>query len=444
MTKKITMVFTVMLLAALLLGCQPVDDPYNDNDNDNWNGGDNSPYIDDKLPVIIGIGGVDGADGFMGSKGNPRQYALDNGYAIISFTPGSVAADSNARTGAFYTLYPYSASNPSSQTGVLMAWAWGVSKIIDALEAGAGEELGISSVNTIVTGTSRYGKAAAVAGAFEYRIKITVPASSGAGGAAIGRYNSAGQTYDLKQYFAYNGGGSWTVDGNNPQPFSSIKGDSGGGWFNAKFQTYSSYAALPFDQHFLLALTAASNRFLFMVNGFEWDKWTNVPGFFLAFEETKPVFDVLDLSHNIAVSMHRSRHGMEHEDMVKLINYANHYFFGKTDFDFSAFYDNKPKPSSWDEFLTSLHTTPFSPQYTSNNTTYKSKKPNNLPDVLTMNDGTKVTTAEQWAVRRGEIKTILQNEAYGRWRNGTGEVISYVIKEYSGNNSQSKRKSSQL
>src|SRR5438093_189801 len=37
-----------------------------------------------------------------------------------------------------------------------------------------------------------------------------------------------------------------------------------------------------------------------------------------------------------------------------------------------------------------------------------------LPDVMTMNDGTKVTTPEQWAKRREEMKTILEYYAVGQ------------------------------
>jgi hypothetical protein len=294
-------------------------------------------------PVILAFGALDGTDGFMGSKGNPRQYALDKGYANIAVPTGSIASDNNNHTGAFYTLYPYS-STAESQTGVLMAWAWGASKVLDALEKGAASELEIDAGKTIITGTSRNGKAAAVAGAFEERFKITVPVSSGAGGAAIYRYGSKGQTYDLSGYFSYNGGGSWTIDGDNPQSLGSIQGDSGGGWFNAKFRTFSKPDDLPFDQHFLLALCADTDRYLFMVNGFEWDKWTNPPGFFYNFELTKPVFDLLGVPQNIAVSMHRFRHGIEQEDMVKLINYANYFFYGAQDLTFDYAETSKPKP----------------------------------------------------------------------------------------------------
>ena len=342
-------------------------------------------------PVIFAFGALDGVDGFMGSKGNPREYSLQKGYANISVPTSSiqstyvpnpdpkknVAADDNSRTGLFYTLYPYS-SAASTQTGVLMAWAWGASKILDALEAGAAAELNINAANTIITGTSRNGKAAAVAGAFEERFKIAVPTSSGAGGAAIYRYKSNGQTYDLSGYFGYNGGGKWTVDGSNPQDLSSVQNDSSGGWFNAKFRTFNEYneaSKLPFDQHFLLALCAASDRHLFMVNGFEWDKWTNPPGFYYAFELTKPVFDLLGIPGNIAVSMHRSRHGLEQEDMVKLIKYANYVFYGIQDLTFD-YVENKPKPATWNAFMNDLHITPFSRSVSfSNYKTYQSGKP---------------------------------------------------------------------
>ena len=77
-----------------------------------------------------------------------------------------------------------------------MAWAWGASKVIDALENGVGAQLNINPEHSIAAGVSRWGKAAAVAGAFDQRIKVTVPACSGAGGMAAFRYVSEGKTYD--------------------------------------------------------------------------------------------------------------------------------------------------------------------------------------------------------------------------------------------------------
>lgn len=108
------------------------------------------------------------------------KYAMERGYACFQYDCGQVSADNETRTGAFFTLYPYEKDNPTEQRGVLLAWAWGVSKILDALEAGAGKKLGINPALSLVGGVSRYGKSTAVAGAYDERIRVTVPFCSGA------------------------------------------------------------------------------------------------------------------------------------------------------------------------------------------------------------------------------------------------------------------------
>ena len=67
------------------------------------------------------------------------RYAISRGYAGIQYDCSQVAQDNDSFTGAFYTLYPYSRTESAEQRGTLLAWAWGVSKVIDALEAGAGD-----------------------------------------------------------------------------------------------------------------------------------------------------------------------------------------------------------------------------------------------------------------------------------------------------------------
>lgn len=51
-----------------------------------------------------------------------------------------------------------------------------------------------------------------------------------------------------------------------------------------------------------------------------------------------------------------------------------------------------------------------------------------MPDVLTMNDGTKVTTAAQWAKRREEMKKILEYYAVGQMPPPPGNVRGTVLK----------------
>ena len=82
--------------------------------------------------------------------------------------------------GAFYNLY--GSSHPA---GVLMAQTWGVSRIIDVLEDNP--DIGIDPTRVGVTGCSRNGKGALIAGAFDARIALTIPQQSGSGGSACWR-----------------------------------------------------------------------------------------------------------------------------------------------------------------------------------------------------------------------------------------------------------------
>ncbi len=66
-----------------------------------------------------------------------------------------------------------------------MAGAWGVSRIIDALEITP--EAGIDSTKVAVHGCSRYGKGALAAGAFDRRVALTMPEEGGSGGAPAWR-----------------------------------------------------------------------------------------------------------------------------------------------------------------------------------------------------------------------------------------------------------------
>ena len=94
---------------------------------------------------------------FTGFSPNSRR-AMERGYAAFQYDWSRVAQDNDSFTGAFYDLYPYDAGNPAGQRGALLAWAWGISKVIDALEAGAGKVLNINPALSVVAGVSRFGK----------------------------------------------------------------------------------------------------------------------------------------------------------------------------------------------------------------------------------------------------------------------------------------------
>ena len=255
------------------------------------------------------------------------QYAAANGYAAFAYSPYAVAADDSSCTGAFYTLYPYG-DHPTTQTGALVAWAWGVSKIIDAMEQGAAEALNINPAYSVVGGVSRFGKSAAVAGAFDERIKVCVPSCSGAGGLGMLRYTSAGKTYDLASLGYVNSEGATLWRNGDCETFGNIKSASERHWFNWNFRITPEVYRLPFDQHFLAALCADPERHYIIVTGVVSEEWNNVEGQTMAFVGAQPAWDLLGAGDNNNMIVHLNGHAILQSDMELIIDYCNQVFYG--------------------------------------------------------------------------------------------------------------------
>ncbi|WP_437637267.1 glucuronyl esterase domain-containing protein [Sorangium sp. So ce854] len=112
-------------------------------------------------PAIIGYGGLSG-------------MPVPSGVATITFTPIESTGGSGAKNGPFYSLY--GSDHPA---GYLTAQAWQISRVLDVLEQNPGV---IDPYRVGVTGCSRWGKGAFVAGALDNRIALTIPVESGLGG----------------------------------------------------------------------------------------------------------------------------------------------------------------------------------------------------------------------------------------------------------------------
>ncbi len=257
------------------------------------------------------------------------EYANNRGYAVITFMPTDLASDDSGRRGIFYDIYPYG-SKWNEQTGALMAWGWGFSKVVDALEQGMGDFYGIDPEVSIITGVSRYGKATAVAGAFDKRIKVSVPTCSGAGGMAMFRYFSEGDSYDLSSI----GAPSRYTFGKN-EPISSLKGGTEGHWFNDNFRFFSEPEYLPVDQNLLSAMYAGQDRYLFITSSYLYEDWTNPPAMWETYKEAKKIFTALGEADNVVFNIHKEGHMVTDEDVVRFIDFTEHYVYGKeveTDF----------------------------------------------------------------------------------------------------------------
>ncbi len=290
-------------------------------------------------PVVVGM-----------HAGISEATALANGFATITLNAYAIASDDTKHVGAFYDLYPYGDSW-KEQTGVLLAWSWGASKVLDALEAGFGAEMNISAENSTITGVSRWGKAAIVCGAFEERFRMVAPSCSGAGGTALFRYTSTGKTYD----FSSKGGPSAYTYTEN-EPLGSLQSSSERGWFNDNFLEFSSVLLLPFDQHLLSSLVADEDRYLFIIGSCVSEDWVNAPSMWFSYLATKEIYDFLGISDNIKINIHKEGHAVIAEDMEYMTQYFSKMVYGTeptvdlSGLDTSVFDLDVNKDPIWDTF----------------------------------------------------------------------------------------------
>ncbi|KAF3931688.1 hypothetical protein ABW19_dt0202797 [Dactylella cylindrospora] len=191
--------------------------------------GGSGPY-----PAIIGYAG-----------GN---IPIPAGVALINYNHDEIAVQQNSGSrgqGKFYTLY-----GSGHSAGALTAWAWGVSRILDALEQTPAANINPQRVG--VTGCSRNGKGAIVAGALDERIALTIPQESGSGGSACWRLSD----YQKSQ-------------GQNVQTASQIITENV--WFSTSFNSYvNQVSRLPFDHHSLAGLVAPRGLYVIENTSMEW------------------------------------------------------------------------------------------------------------------------------------------------------------------------------
>jgi len=207
------------------------------------------------FPAVIGYGG--------GSLGTALSGLP---VATINYDNFGLATDGTTHgQGLFYDLY-----GSSHSAGAIMAWAWGTSRIVDALMATP--EAGIDPTHLAVTGCSRNGKGAFVAGVYDQRIALTIPQEGGSGGCSSWRVIA----YDKAQ-------------GANIEQISNVAG--GTNWFRPSFSgTFSSATnKIPYDHH-ELAGAVAPRALLSIENVID---WLGPDATFANNVATREVFDAL-------------------------------------------------------------------------------------------------------------------------------------------------------
>jgi hypothetical protein len=182
---------------------------------------------------------------------------------------------------------------PKVKGNTMMAWVWGVNEIIHYLDTAHKID------KVIVTGTSRFGKTAAMAGALNERIDLTVPVCGGFG---VRCFNGKDQK----------------------QPASAFAGRC---WSNDVFPTFAGKLnRLPIDQHFVGALIAP--RGLLAIMGAENDD-KNV-GHIEAYEALVPVYAWLGARDKLGLYDHAPRgHAFDEDDYFTILDFADQIFYGR-------------------------------------------------------------------------------------------------------------------
>ncbi|KAF8997075.1 Glucuronoyl esterase catalytic domain from Hypocrea Jecorina [Cyathus striatus] len=186
------------------------------------------------FPAIIGVGGIS----------IPRP----DGVAVITFNNNDMAQQNDQSSrgqGKFYQLF---GSNHSASS--MTAWAWGIGRIIDVLEKTPSTNIDLNRI--AVTGCSRNGKGALVAGALDTRIALTIPQESGSGGAGCWRISDA-----------------MLANGIVTQTASEIVQENV--WFSVSFDQFvNDTSLLPFDHHMLAGLVAPRGLLAIDNTGIDW------------------------------------------------------------------------------------------------------------------------------------------------------------------------------
>ena len=189
------------------------------------------PSGEGPFPAVFSVqmfGMAGGLDNMLKQKG---IAIINYDYSIVGKEGQAEASRGKPNTGAFYDLY-----GGTHSAGLLMAWAWGVSRIIDVLEQSGGDIIDTRRLG--VTGCSRAGKGAFTIGVFDDRIALTFPQESFTGGYPSYRYvDILGQENTSHHYNGLN----WLSDNFGPFVIS-------GGVSNA--------VKLPIDTHSLMGMIA--------------------------------------------------------------------------------------------------------------------------------------------------------------------------------------------
>jgi RNA polymerase sigma factor (sigma-70 family) len=225
------------------------------------------------VPLILEIGSPSAARVMRNGQIPWTQQALARGWGYATINPTSIQPDTVELNRGIIALTRKGQPRSPDDWGVLRAWQWGVSRLVDFLEAHP--ETGVDVKKVGVVGLTIYGKAALVGEAFDPRIAVGLIGSSGEGGVKLHR-----RVYG--------------------ELVENIAGRDHHQWMAGNFIKYAAADPLktpddlPVDSHELLALCAPRGVFIShgtVANGEA--NWVDPHGAFMAGVLAGPVYRFL-------------------------------------------------------------------------------------------------------------------------------------------------------
>jgi hypothetical protein len=179
--------------------------------------------------AAAGAGARPGGAGPQGPQGpTSQQQALALGWGYASLNTASVQADNGqGLTCGIIGLVNKGQPRSMDDWGVLSAWGWGASKLLDYFET----DRAVDAKRVGIYGHSRWGKGALVAAVFDPRFAIAYDSSSGMGGAKLHRRKYGETVENISNTYYY--------------------------WMAGNYLKYAGRRdALPVDSHEFIALMA--------------------------------------------------------------------------------------------------------------------------------------------------------------------------------------------
>lgn len=253
--------------------------------------------------------------GFAGFRfgGAPVTNIIARGWGFADVGVYSIQADRNNFTNGVIgmMLKPGETKPAPDEWGVLSAWAWGLSRMMDFFET----DKSVDAKQVAIEGHSRWGKTVLWAAALDQRFAMVYASCSGEMGASLSR-RDWGETVD------------------------NMTGDYSSYQFAHNFRKYAGHwNDLPVDAHELIALIAPRPVF---ITGGSIDQWSDPHGEFLAEVAAGPVYRLLgknDLgttnmppldvtvdSGELAFKEHNGGHMATPADWRDFLKFANRYF----------------------------------------------------------------------------------------------------------------------